>query len=191
MGDTGSLILGLLVAVFVIKFNEFNLSEDVNSFHFSPAYSMAIISIPLLDMFRVFIIRIFNKLSPFSPDMRHIHHKLIRLGFSHINATLILITVNLFLMCAVWLSQKLNPHIQLAIIILAFATFAYLPDLLYKMREQKKLKTLETYTENELATFKTASKLNVWNLSIKSDGYKRKKELHLTSNDKKPVESVF
>ena len=34
--------------------------------------------IPGLDMFRLFLERIFNKKNPFSPDNKHLHHYLIK-----------------------------------------------------------------------------------------------------------------
>jgi membrane-bound ClpP family serine protease len=44
----------------------------------------------------VFILRIRQGKSPFKADRQHIHHRLLQLGCSHLQATLILISVNLF-----------------------------------------------------------------------------------------------
>jgi UDP-GlcNAc:undecaprenyl-phosphate/decaprenyl-phosphate GlcNAc-1-phosphate transferase len=67
MGDTGSLIIGLLVTVFVIKYNEFALTGNEQVRFCSPVLSMAIISIPFFDMIRVFCTRIIQKNRLFSP----------------------------------------------------------------------------------------------------------------------------
>ncbi len=67
MGDTGSLVLGTIISVIVIKFNEFNIDQSSPySIGSAPAVSFAILMYPLFDTLRVFVIRILNKRSPFS-----------------------------------------------------------------------------------------------------------------------------
>src|SRR5205807_920686 len=89
MGDTGSLVCGFIVAIMAIQFIEM---KPVNN---SPLIALATLIIPVIDTLRVFLIRILNGVSPFSPDRNHIHHKLIGFGFSHLSAVIILLTVNL------------------------------------------------------------------------------------------------
>lgn len=93
MGDTGSLILGTIVALLTIHFNEFSIGNS-NSPHGLPAISLAIIIVPFVDTVRVFAIRLSQKKSPFSPDMNHIHHLVLRLTGNHLFASLIIIAVN-------------------------------------------------------------------------------------------------
>jgi UDP-N-acetylmuramyl pentapeptide phosphotransferase/UDP-N-acetylglucosamine-1-phosphate transferase len=86
MGDTGSLLLGFFLSVGVIKFLEINGNPAfVSDFKFAAPISMAIALaiIPLLDTGRVFVMRISQRRSPFSPDKLHIHHLLMRMGLSH------------------------------------------------------------------------------------------------------------
>jgi UDP-GlcNAc:undecaprenyl-phosphate GlcNAc-1-phosphate transferase len=93
MGDTGSLILGTIIAVLTIHFNSFQPS--VNSVaHGLPALSLALIIVPVVDTIRVFVIRISQKRSPFSPDMSHIHHNILKLTGNHLVTSLIIVTVN-------------------------------------------------------------------------------------------------
>lgn len=91
MGDTGSLLSGFALAFLAIGFNEANLVADkaykINS---APAVSIGILFIPIFDTLRVMIIRIIKKQSPFSADKRHVHHLLLKLGHSHLSASLIL-----------------------------------------------------------------------------------------------------
>lgn len=96
MGDTGSLILGFAITVLVFRFNEMN-GMPGNKLHFAagPAFSFAVIIIPMFDTLRVFFIRIYRGASPFTADRRHIHHILLDLGFSHLKTTLILILINI------------------------------------------------------------------------------------------------
>ncbi len=84
MGDTGSLLLGLINSILVIKFiNVAGTPGQAFSCHAAPAVGFAILMIPLFDTLRVFGMRILDRRSPFSPDRIHIHHFLLDLGFSH------------------------------------------------------------------------------------------------------------
>ena len=97
MGDTGSLILGLIASVFVIRFNEANLQyHGAFAFRSAPAVSFGILIIPLFDTIRVFILRVSRGQSPFRPDMNHLHHRILMLGFSHVESTVIIATTNIF-----------------------------------------------------------------------------------------------
>ncbi len=96
MGDTGSLILGFAMTVLVFRFNKLNANPGIEP-HFAggPAFSFAVLIIPMFDTLRVFAIRVFRGGSPFKADRRHIHHILLDLGFTHLQSTLILIVVNI------------------------------------------------------------------------------------------------
>ncbi len=89
MGDTGSLICGFIVSVMAIQFIEIKVSET------SPCIAIAILFIPIVDTLRVFLLRILNGISPFSPDKNHIHHRLTALGLSHLKTVFILAVVNI------------------------------------------------------------------------------------------------
>ncbi len=96
MGDTGSLLIGLVNSIMVIKF--INIA-DSNSFHLplqaAPALGIAILIVPLFDTLRVFGLRILNRRSPFSPDRTHVHHFLLDIGFSHRQVTLLCVGTNI------------------------------------------------------------------------------------------------
>jgi UDP-N-acetylmuramyl pentapeptide phosphotransferase/UDP-N-acetylglucosamine-1-phosphate transferase len=115
MGDTGSLMLGLLVAVMVVKYNE--ISVGSTNYPYAAALSIAIVFIPLFDMIRVIIVRMIHKKSPFKPDMNHIHHKFLQLGHSHLFSSIIIITVNLLIVALIFLLRSLNIHILLLILV--------------------------------------------------------------------------
>jgi len=84
MGDTGSLLIGLLNSVFVIKFISVAADPSLGfALEAAPAIGFAILIVPLFDTLRVVSIRIISRRSPFSPDRNHIHHFLLDLGFSH------------------------------------------------------------------------------------------------------------
>jgi len=96
MGDTGSLLIGLLNSIFAIRF--MTVAADPDSalpLLSAPAIAFAILIVPLFDTLRVFALRIFNRRSPFSPDRNHIHHFLLDLGLSQKMITLVCVSANL------------------------------------------------------------------------------------------------
>jgi UDP-N-acetylmuramyl pentapeptide phosphotransferase/UDP-N-acetylglucosamine-1-phosphate transferase len=107
MGDAGSLTIGLLLAILTIRFNELNaIGTTPLRFHSAPAVSIGILLLPLFDTLRVTIIRISQRRHPFSGDNNHLHHRLLRLGFTHGKATALLVIVNaLFIVLAIFLDN--------------------------------------------------------------------------------------
>ena len=107
MGDTGSMIIGYMLSFLAIKFNEVDLTLDrTNDFFILPAPAVAfgIMIIPYFDMLRVIYIRLLKRRSIFFPDKNHLHHLLLRLGFSHVKVTFILTTANIiFIIFVYWL----------------------------------------------------------------------------------------
>lgn len=96
MGDTGSLLIGIICSILTISFMEhsFYNSPQYNPVYAVPAVATAILFIPLFDMLRVFFLRIWSGQSPFTGDRRHMHHLLVDLGLNHLQATLVLVAVN-------------------------------------------------------------------------------------------------
>jgi len=98
MGDSGSLLLGFIAAVLSIKFMTVSLTENVLAGPFvitsGAGLVTAILVIPVFDTLRVFTLRIMRGTSPFTADSNHIHHRLLSLGLSHVQATLVLASVN-------------------------------------------------------------------------------------------------
>jgi UDP-N-acetylmuramyl pentapeptide phosphotransferase/UDP-N-acetylglucosamine-1-phosphate transferase len=96
MGDTGSLLIGLLNSIFVIKF--ILVASEPGSLlplESAPAIGFAILIVPLFDTLRVVSLRILSRRSPFSPDRNHIHHFLLDLGFSPKKIVLTCLSANL------------------------------------------------------------------------------------------------
>jgi UDP-N-acetylmuramyl pentapeptide phosphotransferase/UDP-N-acetylglucosamine-1-phosphate transferase len=122
MGDTGSLLLGLSSAILAISFIELNKIPHPHYFvQSAPAVAISVLIVPLFDTLRVFLLRSLRGKSPFSPDRTHIHHILIDLGFSHLQATGILVLVNLLFMFLGWSLQGLGT-LNLALLVVGLAT---------------------------------------------------------------------
>jgi UDP-GlcNAc:undecaprenyl-phosphate GlcNAc-1-phosphate transferase len=92
MGDSGSLLLGLLISITLIRFMALNESEIQNTafVKISPVSVFALLIIPVFDLVHVFIKRIKLGRSPFSPGKEHIHHTYLKFGLSHARITFIL-----------------------------------------------------------------------------------------------------
>ena len=124
MGDTGSLLIGAVNAILVLKFiDPGDGLESVNPITSSPAIGFTILMIPLLDTLRVFAIRIFKRRSPFSPDRNHIHHLLLDRGLSHRTITLLLVTINVCMVAFVYFARTLGCTILILSVIALFFTF--------------------------------------------------------------------
>lgn len=109
MGDTGSLLVGLINAILVVKFINLAGSPEVAyPIEQSPAIGFAILLIPLLDTVRVFGIRIIHRRSPFSPDRNHVHHLMLDKGLSHRTITLTLVGINLVFVVATYLCRGIG-----------------------------------------------------------------------------------
>ena len=128
MGDTGSLLIGLIHAILIIKFiNVAQMPTIAFPINAAPAIGFAILMIPLLDTLRVFGIRIIHQRSPFSPDRNHIHHLLLDKGLSHKAITMTLVGTNiLFVMGAYFLRQLGSTWIIFSIIGVFFAAIGAL-----------------------------------------------------------------
>ncbi len=98
MGDTGSLLVGAICAVLVLKFVELHAQLPVGSpgvLKAPLAFALSLVILPVFDTLRVFTRRMLQGRSPFSPDRTHIHHLMIDMGLSHTQATAALLAVNL------------------------------------------------------------------------------------------------
>lgn len=117
MGDTGSLIVGVILSILAIKFIEMNRVLDRYHPHkvlAVPVVALSILVIPLFDTLRVFSIRILQGRSPMSADRNHIHHLLLSLGFSHTKTTGLLLAFNLICIGLIYQFQWVKGEILLA-----------------------------------------------------------------------------
>lgn len=135
MGDTGSLLIGLVNAILVVHFINIADSPLVSApLNASPAIGVAILIIPLFDTLRVFSIRIFNRRSPFSPDRNHIHHILLDRGMTHKSVSFTLIVVNVFFVAVAYFLRGLGNNVLIPVLLaLAFTGFA----IVYYMRKPR------------------------------------------------------
>ena len=166
MGDTGSLILGVIMVILVIKFNEFNLNKiGPYAILSAPVVSIAILIVPIIDTLRVFFIRLSEKRSPFSPDMNHIHHNFLKLGNSHLSTTSFILLFNIiFIGFAFSLSHVVSINNLMIIVIATGFMFAYIPSLILKLKgpsDSIKIKNSAKIRNIEQREFKTEPALSM------------------------------
>jgi UDP-N-acetylmuramyl pentapeptide phosphotransferase/UDP-N-acetylglucosamine-1-phosphate transferase len=138
MGDTGSLIVGLMMAVQVILFNEKNIGfTSALSVKAAPAVSFAVLIIPLFDTMRVFVIRMLRRRSPFSADKNHLHHCMLKLGYSHGPATLIITFANGCFIALALLLQSVGIVCLMVVILSITTTLSFYIEYLVKKAGQQ------------------------------------------------------
>jgi len=138
MGDTGSLMLGIVASVLAIKFLEFHREIPLNAPYMVksvPAVTIGVFIIPLYDTLRVFAMRMMKGRSPFSPDRTHIHHLLLDVGLSHTQATGVLVLVNIAFIALVFSLQNIG---TLNLMLLVVSLASILSGRLYLMVRKKK-----------------------------------------------------
>ena len=116
MGDSGSLVLGMMMAIFAMKFLSTSVSSVVIPTPANVAIVISILIIPIVDTLRVFTIRILKGRSPFHPDKNHIHHLLIKSGFSHSGIVITCIAFNLIVIGLSYTLGDLGNNIVLGIL---------------------------------------------------------------------------
>ncbi|TXH21428.1 MAG: undecaprenyl/decaprenyl-phosphate alpha-N-acetylglucosaminyl 1-phosphate transferase [Chitinophagaceae bacterium] len=140
MGDTGSMILGFLLAFTAICFIDIFIDKKLPGvpryyLQAAPSIAMAILILPIVDTLNVILVRLFNGSSPFTADKNHIHHSLLDLGLSHRRSTVYIIMYYLFIVAVAYFYRHINVNLLLLIIIVLGFIGAYIPKFLLKLRE--------------------------------------------------------
>ena len=100
LGNNGSYFVSFILSVYLIKF--YNFYPDT----LKVELVICILSVPIIDMIRLFIVRLKSQKSPFVPDRLHIHHLLLeRFGLFKTN---VLIFLNLLLPMLLYYFFKLH-----------------------------------------------------------------------------------
>ncbi len=117
MGDTGSMLLGFLLATtFLLSLNSTLNGSLIMGSIFIFAY-------PALDVIFAIIRRLRNRTSIFAADKSHIHHVLMSLGFSIRKTVIIIYMISILfsIMAVALLSMKLGTAVIISIGLITFA----------------------------------------------------------------------
>ena len=120
MGDTGSFFFGSIQAILAINIStRYDVLVQGKSLNiFNPYIPLLIFSLPILDMIRVIISRIFKGKSPFYSDKNHLHHLLSNLDFN--NKQILLIVFSIIQFTSILAILVANNNFNYALIISSF-----------------------------------------------------------------------
>jgi UDP-GlcNAc:undecaprenyl-phosphate/decaprenyl-phosphate GlcNAc-1-phosphate transferase len=94
MGDSGSMLLGLLLASTTITLTgnvgPNSVTTDLTPTLLPLALPLAAMALPFLDVLLAIVRRTAAGRSPFAPDKQHLHHRLLERGHSHARAVLVM-----------------------------------------------------------------------------------------------------
>ena len=103
IGDGGTMMLGFLMTIFGLGALSMRRGLELEAQGVGViAMTLAILCIPIFDTLRVMTVRMLRGRSPFKPDKSHLHHLFIDMGFTHLKASLFILSMNLFVIL-VWL----------------------------------------------------------------------------------------
>src|SRR5690606_20784429 len=137
MGDTGTMIVGFLLAYLCVSFISINQNLAIpETLGNGARVGIAIVFYPLMDTLRVFVVRAYQGKSPFTADKNHIHHRLLDLGLNHAQSTLFIVLCSIVLGALAFYTQDLNINLQ-AILIIASGTALFLFPFCFERREGK------------------------------------------------------
>lgn len=151
LGDTGSLLIGLINAVLVIRFISTRSDIIQADFPAAPAVGIALLFIPMADMLRLVIVRMVHGNSPFEPDMQHFHHLLLGKGLTHRQVTLFILGLNaLFVIYACNFQHFGNTILIISMFVMAFLVLLVLNRVSFRSKS-----TLTQYPadKDEIQTF--------------------------------------
>ncbi len=94
MGDTGSMLIGLLMASATIEITG-QVDPGVSTAQIAPAFfplvlPLAVLALPFVDLALAVVRRTRQGKMFWQPDKMHLHHRMLQLGHSHASAVLIL-----------------------------------------------------------------------------------------------------
>lgn len=148
MGDTGSLLTGLISVIMGIELTKYGSvgqgGEFAVQWFSAPAIVIAVLITPLFDTSRVFVLRIASGKSPFAADRNHLHHRILKMGFSHLQTTLLLVSINIFMILMVIVAGAENAVAAIVGVVLSYMIFNWVLTffLRSKQRESMALRNL-------------------------------------------------
>ena len=142
MGDAGSTLIGFTILWLLLSATQ----EPAHAMR--PVTALWLIAIPLIDMVAIMYRRLSKGTSPFSADRQHIHHLIMRAGFSSRQAFM-LITLAAALMAGIGVAGEyfhIAEWMMLALFLLAFSVYGYC--IRHAWRVARKIKRMTRHWRN-------------------------------------------
>ncbi|NMC41999.1 MAG: undecaprenyl/decaprenyl-phosphate alpha-N-acetylglucosaminyl 1-phosphate transferase [Bacteroidales bacterium] len=109
LGDTGAMITGFISAVLTIKFLEGQASDTAGiRISWAPFLSGGLYFVLFVDAIRVLINRLIEG-HPFNSGKNHIHHILLERGLTQNSTVVLIITMNILIILALYLLRNSSP----------------------------------------------------------------------------------
>ena len=141
MGDTGSLVVGMILAVLAINCIKYGLVTETHSLpHIGPLLAISLLAIPLFDSLRVFVVRAINGKGTLTAARDHVHHALIDLGAGHKYTSFLLYIVAVIIILFTYALLIFNLNVNVSIAILAVFSFLLWLIPVYMSKSNYKLK---------------------------------------------------
>ncbi|MEL0272238.1 MAG: MraY family glycosyltransferase, partial [Flavobacteriaceae bacterium] len=126
MGDTGSLVIGFILAVNALIIIA---AQPINPDPFyvpqnAVIFTLSILVIPVLDTLRIIVIRLSNGQKPWVADRNHMHHLLLDKGLSHKQATFCLASLQVIAIIGYVSVNNLGPIAQHLFVLCLYSTYA-------------------------------------------------------------------
>ena len=145
LGDFGSLLIGSVITYFIFSILHSENQVFTDNWVNRSLIAVLLLIYPLTDTLRVYILRAKSGNSPFLPDKRHLHHKLIDKGYSHVKASIIITILSISVLIFGFGISLLIQNIDLSsilfeganIIVTILIILTYMIFLYYKFFESK------------------------------------------------------
>ncbi|MEM9821786.1 MAG: MraY family glycosyltransferase [Bacteroidota bacterium] len=142
LGDNGSMLLGLMIAVFSLEYLQCCGNQTANTSNVLIVLSIVII--PVMDQTRIFFTRINRGHSPFRADRTHIHHILLDNHLKTTSICLSLVFLNMLLVYSTnWLEQIYLPLALFELLLSAAIGMLLICIGSFYLRSRKKRKRMD------------------------------------------------
>ncbi len=158
MGDSGAMLLGLLLAAATISGVGRTLRPhggDVAAFAIPVLIPVFVLAVPLIDVAMAVIRRLRRGRPVFAPDKEHIHHQLREIGHTHRRAVLTMYLWAILLAGSGLAVSFINGRvINGAIVLMALALISatIVPSRIRERRAERQRKAADTPSEAEIGT---------------------------------------
>jgi UDP-GlcNAc:undecaprenyl-phosphate GlcNAc-1-phosphate transferase len=112
MGDSGSLVIGLLLGVLTVRSTYLPRGENFGAGWYAVFAPLIVLAVPLYDLIVVSTLRLMRGKSPFVGDTNHFSHRLVARGMSRRTAVLCLYLIT----AATAIAAIILPHLQSALL---------------------------------------------------------------------------
>ncbi|MDA8547677.1 undecaprenyl/decaprenyl-phosphate alpha-N-acetylglucosaminyl 1-phosphate transferase [Flavobacteriaceae bacterium] len=103
LGDSGSLFLGGIISIYVIRIltNNYIIKPEFDLHKI--LFVISILFYPIIDIIRIFFLRLIKGKSPFIADKNHIHHLILSKTSNHLISTFIIVFFSIFFLILIQL----------------------------------------------------------------------------------------